>query len=151
MRLMPYAVPLCCVACVPCTAQIQDMPARADVDGLRLRDTPALIHRLMLWQRSSQPLGQDWRGRCHGQCLAYCITAFPVVDRMQGALEAIDQNETPAAAGVLKLNVREAWDTLRMRIQEVESSADIEGSDLAAAEASQLVTEVAVAFDFPQM
>lgn len=77
--------------------------------------------------------------------------AFPVAERMQGALEAIDQNETPASAGVLKLNVREAWDTLRMRIQEVESSADIEGSDLAAAEASQLVAEVAVAFDFPQM
>lgn len=70
---------------------------------------------------------------------------------MQGALEAVDENDTPSAAGVLKLNVREAWDTLRMRIQEVESSADIEGSELAAAEASQLVGEVASAFGFPQV
>jgi len=69
---------------------------------------------------------------------------------MQVALEAVDENDKPSSAGVLKLNVREAWDKLRLRIMEVESSADIEGSEVAAAEASQLVQEVAAAFDFPQ-
>lgn len=86
-----------------------------------------------------------------GCTAAICHKAMREQDHMQGALEAVDGNDTPASAGVLKLNVREAWDTLRMRIQEVESSADIEGSELAAAEASQLVAEVASAFGFPQM
>eukprot|EP00892_Ulva_mutabilis_P007683 jgi/Ulvmu1/5287/UM022_0081.1 len=73
------------------------------------------------------------------------------VTELQAALEAVDDNKAPSSAVVLKLNVREAWDKLRMRIMEVESSADIEGSDIAAAEASQLVDEVAAAFDFPQI
>ena len=50
-------------------------PARADVDGVCLRDIPALILRLALRQRGSQPLGQDWRGRCRGQCLAHGVSS----------------------------------------------------------------------------
>jgi hypothetical protein len=67
---------------------------------------------------------------------------------LQISLEAIELNDKPAQAAMLKLNVREAWETLKMRVAELEASSDIEGISTAVEEASALVQEIGAAFQF---
>lgn len=66
---------------------------------------------------------------------------------MQAALTEIESNETPSRVAMLKLTMREAWDTLRMRVEELESTP-VDGVETALHEAKGLVEEVQDAFSF---
>lgn len=66
---------------------------------------------------------------------------------LQAALSAVESNETPSRAAMLKLSTREAWETLRMRVAELESMP-VDGVQSALDEATALVKEVEEAFNF---
>lgn len=66
---------------------------------------------------------------------------------MQAALALIETNETPSRAAMLKLSMKESWETLRSRVVELESMP-VDGVEGAVAEARALVTEVESAFNF---
>ncbi|NJR41997.1 MAG: hypothetical protein HC767_04410 [Akkermansiaceae bacterium] len=63
------------------------------------------------------------------------------------ALAEIEANEAPSRAAMLKLNMREAREALKMRVAELES-APVEGVETALQEAKGLVTVVGEAFNF---
>jgi hypothetical protein len=48
---------------------------------------------------------------------------------------------------MLKLNMRESWETLRMRVAELESTP-VEGVEAALEEAKGLLEELGIAFNF---
>jgi hypothetical protein len=66
---------------------------------------------------------------------------------VQEALAAIEANEAPSKLAMLKLNLREAWGTLKMCVLELESSP-MEGMGTALLEAKALVVEIQDAFNF---
>lgn len=65
---------------------------------------------------------------------------------LQAAVSAIESNETPSRVAMLKLSMRDAWETLRMRVEELESMP-VDGVQSALAEARALVTELDEAFN----